>query len=166
MFQESYTSLDPRMRFGTKLREPLTVRGVGDLADQKSRVAQELIEVGLSPRSADKYPREFSGGQRRPIGLAQALILSPKPFIIDEPVTALDVSIEAQLINMMKSLQLSYVVISRDLALEQYLAGRSTVVFVDPTVVRSRSETDHRKVVSFPVTDVGSEYSRLKIVKR
>jgi oligopeptide/dipeptide ABC transporter ATP-binding protein len=138
MFQDPYASLDPRMRVGAILREPLVVRGNASRAEQNERVGQMLSEVGLSLKSADLYPHEFSGGQRQRIGFARALILNPKMIIADEPVSALDVSIQAQLLNLMKSLQethqLSYIVISHDLAVVKYLADRIGVMYLGQLV--------------------------------
>ncbi len=138
MFQDPYASLDPRMRVGRILREPLIAQGIGDRVEQNERIAQILTEVGLSPQSVSLYPHEFSGGQRQRIGFARALILQPKLIIADEPVSALDVSIQAQLLNMMKEMQelhgLSYIVISHDLAVVKYLADRIGVMYLGKLV--------------------------------
>jgi oligopeptide/dipeptide ABC transporter ATP-binding protein len=134
MFQDPYSSLDPRMRVGTILREPLAVQKIGSRAEQTARIQQLLEEVGLARQAAQLYPHEFSGGQRQRIGFARALTLSPRLIVCDEPVSALDVSIQAQLLNLMKGLQqhhnLSYIVISHDLAVVKYLADRIGVMYL------------------------------------
>ncbi|HUZ20970.1 MAG TPA: ABC transporter ATP-binding protein [Acidimicrobiales bacterium] len=144
MFQDPYASLDPRMRVGTIVREPLVVQGIGSGDGQRSRVAELLVEVGLSPKAAELYPHEFSGGQRQRIGLARALALNPKLIVADEPVSALDVSIQAQILNLMRTLQerhgLTYVVISHDLAVVKYLADVIGVMYLGKLVEQGPAE--------------------------
>ena len=134
MFQDPYSSLDPRMRVGSILREPLAIQRIGSRQEQWDRIRELLEEVGLARKAAELYPHEFSGGQRQRIGFARALTLNPKMIVCDEPVSALDVSIQAQLLNLMKGLQerhsLSYIVISHDLAVVKYLADRIGVMYL------------------------------------
>jgi oligopeptide/dipeptide ABC transporter ATP-binding protein len=138
MFQDPYASLDPRMRVGTIVREPLKVQRVGSAADQRRRVGQLMDEVGLSRAAVDRYPHEFSGGQRQRIGLARALALEPKLIVADEPVSALDVSIQAQILNLMKDLQdrhgLTLILISHDLAVVRYMADTIGVMYLGKLV--------------------------------
>jgi peptide/nickel transport system ATP-binding protein len=138
MFQDPYSSLDPRMRVGSILAEPLQIQGAGSRAEQRDRVSSLLQEVGLSPRSTQLYPHEFSGGQRQRIGLARALALSPKVIVADEPVSALDVSIRSQILNLMRRLQaahgLTYIVISHDLSVVRYLADQIGVMYLGKLV--------------------------------
>jgi len=138
MFQDPYASLDPRMRVGSIIREPLVVQGIGSSADRNRRVRELLTEVGLSDKAVDLYPHEFSGGQRQRIGLARALTLDPKLVVADEPVSALDVSIQAQILNLLKELQsrrgLTYIFISHDLAVVKYMADTIGVMYLGKLV--------------------------------
>jgi len=138
MFQDPYSSLDPRMRVGAILREPLSVQGIGSRKQQEERVHELLAEVGLPRNSVERFPHEFSGGQRQRIGLARALTLNPQLIVADEPVSALDVSIRAQVLNLMKRLQgshgLTYIVISHDLAVVKYMADRIGVMYLGKLV--------------------------------
>jgi peptide/nickel transport system ATP-binding protein len=138
MFQDPYSSLDPRMRVGSIIREPLSIQHVGTRQQQQQRVFELLDEVGLPRNAVERYPHEFSGGQRQRIGLARALTLSPRVIVADEPVSALDVSIRAQVLNLMKRLQadhgLTYIVISHDLAVVKYMADRIGVMYLGKLV--------------------------------
>jgi oligopeptide/dipeptide ABC transporter ATP-binding protein len=138
MFQDPHASLDPRMRVGTIISEPLAVQHLGSKKSQQERVFELLSEVGLPRNSVERYPHEFSGGQRQRIGLARALTLNPRLIVADEPVSALDVSIRAQVLNLMKRLQashgLTYVVISHDLAVVKYMADRIGVMYLGKLV--------------------------------
>ncbi|HEX7995605.1 MAG TPA: ABC transporter ATP-binding protein, partial [Streptosporangiaceae bacterium] len=138
MFQDPYSSLDPRMRVGAIIREPLTIQKIGSRQEQDKRVYDLLDEVGLPRNAVERYPHEFSGGQRQRIGLARALTLNPQVIVADEPVSALDVSIRAQVLNLMKRLQadhdLTYIVISHDLAVVKYMASRIGVMYLGKLV--------------------------------
>jgi peptide/nickel transport system ATP-binding protein len=138
MFQDPQSSLDPRMRVGTIIAEPLSVQHIGSKRAQRERVFELLSEVGLPRNAVERYPHEFSGGQRQRIGLARALTVNPKLIVADEPVSALDVSIRAQVLNLMKRLQasygLTYVVISHDLAVVKYMADQIGVMYLGKLV--------------------------------
>jgi peptide/nickel transport system ATP-binding protein len=151
MFQDSYASMDPRMRVGPILREPLAIQGVGSRRDQQQKVAAILDQVGLPASAVERYPHEFSGGQRQRLGLARALILNPKLLVADEPVSALDVSIQAQILNLMQELQhdlgLTYLFISHDLSVVRYLSEIIGVMYLGKLVEVGPSE----EVYHFPV---------------
>jgi len=138
MFQDPYSSLNPRMKVAQIIGEPLAVQGDGDKAQQMARVYELLASVGLDRVSADRYPHEFSGGQRQRIGFARALALNPRLIVADEPVSALDVSVQAQILNLMKELQrehhLSYVMVSHDLAVIYYMAETIAVMYLGKIV--------------------------------
>ena len=147
MFQDPFSSLDPRMRVGEIVREPLRIQGIGSPAQQRDRVGGLLDEVGLPRDALARFPHEFSGGQRQRIGLARALALTPKVIVADEPVSALDVSVRAQVLNLMKRLQaaheLSYVVISHDMAVVRYLADRIGVMYLGRLVELGGADDVH-----------------------
>ena len=132
VFQDPYSSLDPRMTVGNIVAEPLEVHGMGTRKSRRETVRRLLEVVGFNPNFTNRYPHEFSGGQRQRIGIARALALSPKMIVCDEPVSALDVSIQAQILNLLKDLQrdfgLTYLFISHDLAVVRTMADEIAVM--------------------------------------
>jgi oligopeptide transport system ATP-binding protein len=132
VFQDPYSSLDPRMTVGDIVAEPIQVHGVGTRRSRRETVRQLLDVVGFNPNYTNRYPHEFSGGQRQRIGIARALALNPKLIVCDEPVSALDVSIQAQILNLLKDLQrdfgLTYLFIAHDLAVVRTMSDRIAVM--------------------------------------
>ena len=143
MFQDPYASLNPRKRVADIIAEPLEIQGDGTRSSRRAAVAELLDEVGLPSEAATRYPHEFSGGQRQRIGFARALAVRPKMVIADEPVSALDVSIQAQILNLMEDLRnehgLSYIFISHDLAVVRYIADRIGVMYLGKLVEVGRA---------------------------
>jgi oligopeptide transport system ATP-binding protein len=132
VFQDPYSSLDPRMTVGDIVAEPVQVHGIGSRRTRRETVRQLLDVVGFNPNFTNRYPHEFSGGQRQRIGIARALALNPKLIVCDEPVSALDVSIQAQILNLLKDLQrdfgLTYLFIAHDLAVVRTMSDRIAVM--------------------------------------
>ncbi len=134
VFQDPFSALNPRMTVAAIIAEPLVIHRVGDRRERAARVAELMDEVGLSPSLADRYPHEFSGGQRQRICIARALALRPRLIIADEPVSALDVSVQSQVLNLMLDLQeklgLSYLFVSHDLAVVEQMADEVAVMYL------------------------------------
>ena len=133
VFQDPFSSLNPRMRVGDIIEEPLEIHGIGTPAERRERVEDLLELVGLDRRHRNRYPHSFSGGQRQRLGIARALALDPELLILDEPVSALDVSIQAQVLNLLRDLKdtlgLTYLFISHNLAVVDYIADRIAVMY-------------------------------------
>jgi peptide/nickel transport system ATP-binding protein/oligopeptide transport system ATP-binding protein len=149
VFQDPFASLNPRMRVGEIVAEGLLIHGLGNAAEQQAKVIAMLKRVGLSESDMQKYPHEFSGGQRQRIGIARALVLSPKVVVCDEPVSALDVSIQAQILLLLKELQaemaLSYLFISHDLRVVRHIADDIVVMHQGKVVEQGQIEAVYQR---------------------
>ncbi|WP_212524326.1 oligopeptide/dipeptide ABC transporter ATP-binding protein [Actibacterium sp. MT2.3-13A] len=169
IFQDPFSSLNPRMTVGALIEEPLRAHGIGTREERRVRVADLLSRVGLMPQHADRYPHEFSGGQRQRIGIARALAASPKVLIGDEPVSALDVSIQAQVVNLLEDLKeefgLTLIIIAHDLAVIRHMADRVGVMYlgelvevgpVDEIFANPRHPYTEALIAAIPVPRVGA----------
>lgn len=138
VFQDPYSSLDPRKTVGSLIEEPMIIHNIGTPQQRKAKVIELLREVGLDTFHVNRFPHEFSGGQRQRINVARALALNPKVIVCDEPVSALDVSIQAQVLNMFKRLQdkynLTYIFISHDLGVVEYISDRIAIMYLGKIV--------------------------------
>jgi peptide/nickel transport system ATP-binding protein len=155
VFQDPYGSLNPRQTVGTLLATPLKVHGMGRQAERRRRVRDIMSRVGLPAAALDRYPHEFSGGQRQRIGIARALILEPDLVVCDEPVSALDLSIQAQILNLLvdlkRDLGLSYLFISHDLSVVRYFADRVLVMYLG-RIVESAGHAELWRQARHPYT--------------
>jgi len=179
IFQDPYASLNPRMTAGGIIREPLEIHGIGTSRDRHETVRGLLATVGLNPDFGDRYPHEFSGGQRQRIGVARALAVNPDLIVADEPISALDVSIQAQIINLLERLQgqfgLTYLFIAHDLSVVKHISDRIAVMYLGRIVELAASRDLHAEPLhpytvallsAIPIPDPAVEARRRRIILR
>jgi oligopeptide transport system ATP-binding protein len=177
VFQDPYASLNPRKRVGTIIEDPMKIHKLGNAKERKARVEQLLETVGLSPEHYNRFPHEFSGGQRQRIGIARALALQPKLIVADEPVSALDVSIQSQMLNLLEDLQrefnLTYIFIAHDLGVVRHVSDRIAVMYLGKLVELSPAEELYTRPImpyteallsAVPIPDPDLAASRQRIV--
>ncbi|WP_305033848.1 ABC transporter ATP-binding protein [Ammoniphilus sp. YIM 78166] len=177
IFQDPYASLNPRMTVGDIIGEPLDIHGLAKGEKRKERIQELLKLVGLNPEHINRFPHEFSGGQRQRIGIARALAVEPKFIICDEPISALDVSIQAQVVNLLKELQnkmgLTYLFIAHDLSMVKHISDRVAVMYLGKMVELASSENLYAEPLhpyseallsAIPIPDPELEKSRERIV--
>jgi peptide/nickel transport system ATP-binding protein len=177
VFQDPFASLNPRMTIGTIIAEPLAIYGIGDRSERADRVADLLQLVGLEPKDAHRYPRQFSGGQRQRVGIARALVLSPTLLLLDEPVSALDVSVQAQVLNLLMDLQdslgLTYLFIAHDLSVVRHVSTEVAVMYLGKLVERASAPElfgralhpyTHALLASVPIPDPDLATNQKRII--
>lgn len=177
IFQDPYASLNPRMTVGNIIEEPMDIFSIGTMAERRERVQELLRTVGLNPEHANRFPHEFSGGQRQRIGIARALAMNPDFIVADEPISALDVSIQAQIVNMLEDLQqnlgLTYLFIAHDLAMVKHISNRVIVLYLGKIVEVDESKDIYKHPLhpytkallsAVPIPDPRVEMQRRRIV--
>ena len=177
IFQSPFTSLNPRLSVGAAIREPLDIHGLGSATEREARVAELLNLVGLDAAAARRHPHEFSGGQRQRIGIARALATSPRFVVADEPISSLDVSIRAQIVNLMRDLRdrlrLTYLFIAHDLAMVRHMSDRVAVMYLgrivemagcDDLFDRPLHPYTRALLSAIPTPDPDAEAGRIRIV--
>lgn len=177
IFQDPYASLNPRMSIGSIIEEPLIIHNIGENKKERKEMVEELLKkVGLEPHSIYRYPHEFSGGQRQRIGIARSLALNPSLIIADEPVSALDVSIQAQVLKLLKKLQdernLTYLFITHDLSVVEYVSDRIAVMYLGKVVELATTDELFRNTLhpytcallsAIPVADIKKKRKRIPL---